>query len=213
MAALHAWLKVLNAIGGLAAISERMIASRARVAPREPEPTAADDLESIARGPGDPLAHLGQIETRLAGVVVAALKEAFDRDRARLDLERHHLDAERERADRALRQERRRLAGERALSEVRLLAILNVAVWLASAVLITWHGGTDPATRILLGVGWGSLVAGVACALAAHARLQALFAAGDPDEDSVARSSLATAATWLLVVGLGLVAASVLTAM
>ena len=36
---------------------------------------------------------LGQLETRLAGVVVAALKEAFDRDRARMDLERTQMDA------------------------------------------------------------------------------------------------------------------------
>ena len=44
---------------------------------------------------------LSQLETRLAGVVVAALKEAFDRDKARMDLERAHLDAERQRAEEA----------------------------------------------------------------------------------------------------------------
>ena len=38
---------------------------------------------------------LGQLETRLTGVVVAALKEAFDRDRVRMDLERAQFEAER----------------------------------------------------------------------------------------------------------------------
>ena len=40
-----------------------------------------EQLEAAARG------GLGTLETRLAGVVVAALKEAFDRDTRRLDLE------------------------------------------------------------------------------------------------------------------------------
>ncbi|RPJ84398.1 MAG: hypothetical protein EHM13_04470, partial [Acidobacteria bacterium] len=45
------------------------------------EPTSND--RAYGRGGG-----LGPIEARLAGIVVAALKEAFDRDSARLDLER-----------------------------------------------------------------------------------------------------------------------------
>ena len=52
----------------------------------------------------------GGLEARLAGVVVAALKEAFDRDTQRLELEREQLDAERQRAERALRLELRRQA-------------------------------------------------------------------------------------------------------
>jgi len=46
----------------------------------------------------------GHIEARLTNVVVAALKEAFDRDHARLELERAQLDEERRRLD----EERRR---------------------------------------------------------------------------------------------------------
>ena len=45
--------------------------------------------------PAGPLATggaIGQLETRLAGVVVAALKEAFDRDRVRMDLERAQME-------------------------------------------------------------------------------------------------------------------------
>src|SRR5215471_1910164 len=55
----------------------------------------------------------GGLETRLAGVVVAALREAFDRDARRLDLEREQLDAERQRAERALKLELLRQAAER----------------------------------------------------------------------------------------------------
>lgn len=213
MPTVQAWLKVLNAIGGLAAISERLMASRGQSERQDADRAAAFDREPALEPSSDPVAHLGQLETRLASVVVAALKEAFDRDRARLDLERHHLDAERARADRALRQERHRLAGERALGELRLVAILDVAVWLASAVLLAWHGGADPATRILIGLGWGSLVAGAACAFVAYGKVQAALGSGDPDAGTIPRSGVAATATWLLVVGLALTAASVLTAL
>ena len=40
----------------------------------------------------------GQIETRLTNVVVAALKEAFERDHARLELERAQMEEQRRRA-------------------------------------------------------------------------------------------------------------------
>jgi hypothetical protein len=87
--------------------------------------------EGLATG-GGPLA---QIETRLAGVVVAALKEAFDRDKARMDLERAHLDAERERAEQALRAELRRQAADLALGRIRTTAIMAIGVWMLSAAL------------------------------------------------------------------------------
>src|ERR671927_1460911 len=80
--------------------------------------------------PGEaPPTALGQIEARLAGVVVAALKEAFDRDRARMDLERTHLDAERQRAEQALRAELGRQAAELALARIRTTAIMAIGVW------------------------------------------------------------------------------------
>ena len=69
---------------------------------------AADDPEQLAvseRG--------GPLEVRLAGVVVAALKEAFDRDHQRLELEREQIEAERMRAERLLRIELARQAGNR----------------------------------------------------------------------------------------------------
>jgi hypothetical protein len=210
--ALHGWLKVLDAIGGLAAISERLLAPREDGAGKREKPPASRDGVATDPSSGDPLANLGELETRLAGVLVAALKEAFDRDRARLDLERHHLDAERDRAERAMRLERRRLAGERALSELRLLAILGVSVWLVSATLMAWRGGEPEAlATFLMAGGWASLIVGVACAFVGHARVQDSLASSDPDVEVVPRPGQAVAAIWLLPIGLALTSASLLT--
>jgi hypothetical protein len=81
---------------------------------------------------------VARLDTRLAGVVVAALKEAFDRDKARMELERAPLDAERERVEQALRAELRRQAADLALGRVRTTAIMAIGVrdassWCASA--------------------------------------------------------------------------------
>src|SRR5919109_4891094 len=84
---------------------------------------------------------LGQMETRLTGVLVAALKEAFDRDRARMDLEREHVEAERRRADEALRLEVARHQAERDFAERRLTLIATLALWITSAALAAWLPG------------------------------------------------------------------------
>src|SRR3954451_21744896 len=84
---LNQWMRVFDTVANFAQLTGRFKREGA-AEPGAPPPTA-----------------LGQIEARLAGVVVAALKEAFDRDRARMDLERAHLDAERQRAEEALRGE------------------------------------------------------------------------------------------------------------
>src|SRR4051812_50202900 len=103
----------------------------------------------MAPGAGGPMA---QLETRLAGIVVAALKEAFDRDKARMDLERAHLDAERERAEQALRAELRRQAADLALGRIRTTAIMAIGVWMLSAALAVWMPGMRAgAARYVLG--------------------------------------------------------------
>jgi len=90
-------MRVLDTVAGLAQMTRRLKGGDPPVpADGVPPPTA-----------------LGQIETRLAGVVVAALKEAFDRDHQRLELERQHMAEERARAERALRLELIRQAGDR----------------------------------------------------------------------------------------------------
>src|SRR5919106_6598330 len=100
------WMRVLDTVGGLVQLSGRT---------RRPE--TDDAAAPMARAAGGPL---GQLETRLAGVVVAALKEAFDRDSARLELERSHIESERQRAEEAMRAELRRQAAERVLGQLRL---------------------------------------------------------------------------------------------
>ena len=98
-------------------------------------------------GPLAPAGPLGALETRLAGVVVAALKEAFDRDSARLELERSQIEAERQRAERALRAELRRQAAERALGQLRLIAVMAIGAWALSAALSVWLPGCATAFR------------------------------------------------------------------
>ena len=105
------WMRVIDTIGNLAQMSGKLL------------PKAAPEGGALAtQEPG-----VGRLETRLAGVVVAALKEAFDRDRARMDLERAQIETERRRIEEALATEIRRQASERALSQLRLIAVMAVA--------------------------------------------------------------------------------------
>src|SRR5438034_10739902 len=90
----------------------------------------AADHESQQLAPGS--RALGHLETRLAGVVVAALKEAFDRDSRRLELEREEIETERARAERTLRLELLRQAGEREIGRLRLIAASAVVSWLGT---------------------------------------------------------------------------------
>src|SRR5262249_37219808 len=78
----------------------------------------------------------GQIETRLTNVLVAALKEAFDRDHARLELERAQVEEQRRRADEAMRLELRRQAADRELGRLRLLTGATLVGWIVSVVLL-----------------------------------------------------------------------------
>ena len=103
------WLQLIDAALGVANFA------RGRKAPRAAADGQRSQLEPAAGAPGG-------LEARLAGVVVAALKEAFDRDTRRLELEREQLEAERERAERALRLELQRQAGDREIGRLRLLA-------------------------------------------------------------------------------------------
>ncbi len=193
-------MRVLDAVGSLAQLSRR---------PRTPDPSSP----SVSESSGGPL---GQLETRLAGVLVAALKEAFDRDRARLDLERSHLDAERARAEAALRAELRRQAIERGLGQIRLVAIAAVAVWMLSAALSAAVPGMRAGTaRMLLGGGWGCAIAALGCMLSAWQRISRL--ADDLASDSwIATPGAGIAAqigSWLLLGAFALSGASLLVAL
>src|SRR4051812_31060703 len=114
------WLRLIDAFIGVGDVVRRV---KARGADDEPRQGAV--------GPS----ALGGIEARLAGVVVAALKEAFDRDHQRLELERQQLEAERQRAERALRLEMLRQAGDREIGRMRLVAGVALAGWAGTLLL------------------------------------------------------------------------------
>jgi hypothetical protein len=198
------WMRVLDTVGGLVQMSGRF---------RRPPET---DL--AAGGSGGPL---GALEARLAGVVVAALKEAFDRDRARMDLERSHMEAERQRAEAALRAELRRQAAERAVGQLRLLAIMAIAVWMLSAALGVWLPGLRTGVpRALMGTGWVLSIATLGCAFAGWQRVASWSsaAADAPFADGgvalgASGGTSAKAAPWLLLASLALVGASLLAAL
>ena len=172
------------------------------------------------RGQGDEeqrqvsMAHgaLGGIEARLAGVVVAALKEAFDRDHQRLELERSQIDAERQRAERAMRLELLRQAGDREIGRMRLLAGVALASWLGTLVLasrlLSATGG-----RVALGVGWLCLLLALASAFMEQGRLTRALSQMDertPVDAVAAVSGAGAAAPWLVVAGLAASALGVL---
>src|SRR5512146_881889 len=100
--AMSGWLRALDTIAGLVDIWRR---------PRGPSSaqSAADSRgDAMTAGGGGAIGAPGTLEARLAGVLVAALKEAFDRDRARLDMEKAQADAVRRQAEDAMRVELRR---------------------------------------------------------------------------------------------------------
>lgn len=157
----------------------------------------------------------GALETRLTGVVVAALKEAFDRDHTRLEIEREQIDAERRRAERALRLELLRQAGDRELGRLRLLAGIALAGWLgtlffASGLIATGAG------RAALGAGWLFLLGALGAAFAGQARVaRALDRIGDDlDERAEAKhivpAGLAAWTPWMILAGLAAVGVGVL---
>jgi hypothetical protein len=145
----------------------------------------------------------GQIETRLTNVVVAALKEAFDRDHARSELERAQMEDQRRRAEEALRMELRRQAIDRELARLRLLAATALVGWIASIVVLFVHPSGVP-SRIVLGCGWLLLLAALAAGFNAQGRVNALPA------DRPERFDQGALPLWLMVGGLGATAISLL---
>jgi hypothetical protein len=193
------WMRVLDTIGGLVQLT-----GRGRRA-------GADEPGGPLTAAGGPL---GALETRLAGVLVAALKEAFDRDSARLELERSQIESDRKRAEEALRAELRRQAGERALGQLRMIAVMAIGLWALSAALSVWLPGMrDGFARGLLGTGWVLAIGALATAFAGWQHISAWSAETDPGSGTALRSSVAAAAPWLLIAALASTAASLLAAL
>src|SRR5207244_5016917 len=131
------WLQILDAMIGVTDIvRSRKIRSMAN---------EREQQQQLLETGGRPAP--GGLEARLAGVVVAALKEAFDRDARRIEFEREQAAAERERAERVLRLELQRQAGDREIGRLRLIAASAVAIWIATLFLAPHvaAGGAPPA--------------------------------------------------------------------
>jgi len=191
------WLSIIDTLIGITDI-----AVRRRPPAREPEQELR--LDDRAGGP------LGGLEARLAGVVVAALKEAFDRDTRRLELERAELEAERERAERALRLELRRQAGDREIGRLRLLAGIAVSSWIGTLFFSTRLIGGGTAPRVALGAAWLLILLAFAAACIGQSRVAESLAQSDTrDLGSGAAGMLAL---WLIVAGLGVIGVAVLVA-
>ena len=169
-------------------------------------PSRPSDTALAASSPSGTLA--GQLEARLTNVVVAALKEAFDRDHARLELERAQLDEQRRRAQEAMRLELRRQAADRELGRLRLLAATALVGWIASVLVLgTRAGETAMIARLALGGGWLCLLGALAFSFTAQGRISAYVPEQDAPLDAGPGGA---AALWLLVAGLALTAVSLL---
>ncbi len=176
----------------------------------------ATDIVRWARGQSPSQIELdagaSRLEARLAGVVVSALKEAFDRDHQRLEFERQRLEEERERAERLLRLEWLRQAGEREIARLRVLAGVALAGWLGTLFLVARMTGGGTFGRVMLGLTGCSFSTALAAAFSAQSRVAAEL--GRMDDRSTAseitRSVSGSAAPWLIVAGLATIAVSLL---
>lgn len=186
------WMKILGTVTTLAQVGARFI-----------HPPSTDVAPSAGAG--------SSLEHRLAGVVVAALKEAFDRDRTRMDFERETLEAERSRAERALQAELRRQAADRALMQIKLISVFAGLVLLMSSVLAAWIGGMrSGGSAVLLTIGWAMALGTLGCVFAAWQQVTVWASATEPPP--AGSSSLAATAPWLLIGSLVFIAASLLMA-
>jgi hypothetical protein len=174
-----------------------------RIRSDAPAPT-----EIATQAPSPEQRVASQLEATLTNVVVAALKEAFERDRARLELDRLQMEEQRRRAEEALRLEARRQAADREVDRLRWLAGTALAGWVASVVMfIVRAGAISMPSRVALACGWGLLLGALGAAFSAQGRLSAYAPDGDRP---LASGPAGTASMWLLIAGLAVSAISLL---
>ena len=163
----------------------------------------------------------GDLEARMTGVVVAALKEAFDRDARRLEFEREQADRERLRADRLLKVELLRQAGDREIGRLRLMAGAAIGSWIGTLFFSARLVGGSMGARVMLGAGWLLLLLALSLSFAAQARvgralarieeLLATLSTGARHDDLTAGVAGALA-PWLIVIGLAVIGLALLLA-
>ena len=189
------WAAVVDTVGGLVHMARRF------------KQGSSEGLSAANLPTGGPL------EARLAGVVVAALKEAFDRDSVRMEMERSQIDAERRRAEELLQAELRRQAADRMLAQLKLVAVMAIGTWALSAVLgVLLPGMREGLPRLLLGAGWVFALATLGSAFAAwqHVSLRSADTSGG---GAVLEHAAAMYAPWLLLTALALTGAGLLAAL
>jgi hypothetical protein len=199
------WIRILDTVVGLADAGTRRSARRPSEPPGTPD-APSDRLMSAA-------GHRGGFDARLAGVMIAALKETFDRDTRRLELEREYAEAERERAERALRLELLRQVGEREIGRLRLLAGVAVVTWLTTLFFAARVMAGPLVPRVVVGIGWALLLVALGCAFAAQSRvgdaLRRAAVSSTPPE-TIDGGAIGAFAQWLIVAGLALVGTAAL---
>jgi hypothetical protein len=184
------WLQLIDAALGLANFA------RGRKSAGAAEDPPPQQLEAAGRS--------GGLEARMAGVVVAALKEAFDRDTRRLDAEREQMAAERRRAERALQLELQRQACDREIGRLRLLAAVAGAAWIVTLLTASRLAG-GIAARVALGAGWVCLLSAIAASFVAQSRVAAVAdaaASGDDNRRPIGSGASGALALWLMLSGL-----------
>lgn len=160
----------------------------------------------------------GQLEARMTSVVVAALKEAFDRDASRLELEREQAERERLRAERLLKLELLRQAGDREIGRLRLMAAVAIGSWIGTLFFSARLAGGPAGARIMLGAGWLLLLLALSLSFSAQARVGRALARIDEALAITARHDDLTAGAagalvpWLIVIGLGVIGFALLLA-
>lgn len=146
---------------------------------------------------------LGGLETRLAGVVVGALKEAFDRDSQRLAIEREKIEADRLRAERLLKLELLRQAGEREIATLKTIGAAAIVGWVG-VLLLAMRAGLSGTGRVLLAAASLALLAALACVYLEQQRQVRAMAVADERlsvESATAAGAAGTAAPWLVLAG------------
>ena len=206
--AVSGWLRALDVLSGLLDMGQRWRRGTSAGATGG----AGTDALSTSGASG----VTGPLEARLAGVLVAALKEAFDRDRTRLELEQAQLEGERRRGEEAMRLELKRQAGDRAVAHARLLVVLAVAAWIVSALLATFLPGvrTMPA-RGVLALAWTLLIGCVGTSFASYSSVATWLGRlrpGAADPGDVPAESVGRISGFLLIAGLAAMAAALLLA-
>jgi hypothetical protein len=203
------WFRLLDTIVGLV----DLVRSSRRT---QDAPSGEDPFQAL-EAPASKNRAMGGLETRLAGVVVAALKEAFERDGRRLELEREQFLAEQARAERLLQLELQRQAADREIARLRMMAGVAAASWIGTLFFSSRLLAGAASARMALAGGWVLLLAALAFAFVAQSRVAAALHLVGADEaprrpDDVSSGPLGAIVPWLIVAGLAVVAGAALLA-